>query len=247
MKNLKTKLIISNVLLLVLILLMVGVTVAYFTDTKKATSTITSGNVKIMLSEAAIKQDAEGNLVADHSTARIFGGQDVTINDYGKIYPGQTIYKDPTIENTGTNEAWIAAKITLTDGAGELHKVMGYGGYEGVDIELLLGGGVFDEKVHFGTWNGIDNVCYNDHYAMVQVPNATEGKFEFYFFFQEAFLQRDSVMLFDTLRVPDYWNNKEMKELVELHIDVQAFGSQKFGFESCYEAMVAAFPDYFSF
>lgn len=247
MRKLKIKLIISNVLLLVAIMLLVGATIAYFTDSKKISSTLTSGNVKIMLSEAAVKQDTAGNLVEDNNATRVFGGQDFSIHDYGKIYPGQTIYKDPTIQNTGDNDAWIAAKVTLKDGEGELHKIIGYDNYEGIDIEMLLIGGLLDERVHVGTWNGIENVCYNERYAMVQVPSAAEGEFEFYFFFLETFEQGHSEVLFDTLSIPAYWNNQEMKELVNLEIQIQAFGAQTSGFETCYDAMTNAFPTYFDF
>ena len=64
--TLKLKLIISNVLLAVITLLLVGVTIAYFSDTAQISNTLTSGSVKIMLSESAVKKDKFGNLVADN-------------------------------------------------------------------------------------------------------------------------------------------------------------------------------------
>ena len=183
----------------------------------------------------------------DNNATRIFGGKDATIHDYGKVYPGQTIHKDPTIQNVGTNDAWIAAKVTITDGAGEIHKVVGYADYEGIDIELLLSGGLLDEKVHVGTWNGIQNVCFNERYAMVQVPNASEGRFEFYFFFLDKFEQTKEEVLFDALNIPIEWNNEEMQEFADFNIKIQAFASQTEGMGSCFEAMQKAFPDYFQF
>lgn len=247
MKSIKAKLIVSNVLLGVLTLLLIGVTIAYFTDTKQISNTLTSGNVRIMLSEAAVKSDGAGNLVEDNTKTRIFGKNDATIHDYGTIYPGQTIYKDPTIQNTGTNDAWIAAKVTITDGQGDLHKIIGYEGYQEIDIETLLGGRLLAEKVHVGTWNGIENVCYNERYAMVQVADVAEGEFSFYFFFLSTFKQGDSEVLFDTLSIPAEWNNAEMQELIDLDIKIQAFASQTQEMESCFDAMKTAFPDYFKF
>ena len=182
----RIKLIVSNVLLAVTMLLLVGVTIAYFSDTAQISNTLTSGTVKIMLSESAVKKDDIGNLVEDTSATRIFGGQDATFHDYGKIHPGQKIHKDPTIQNTGTNNAWIAVKITFTDGDGDLQKVMKLGNKDGIDIKMLLAGGVLSEQAEVGTWNGLENVLYNDHFAMVQIPNVAEGEYSFYVFYQET-------------------------------------------------------------
>lgn len=247
MKSIKAKLIVSNVLLGVLTILLVGVTIAYFTDSRQISNTLTSGNVKIMLSEAAVKPDGAGNLIEDANAPRYFGGIDETSHDYGVIYPGQTIFKDPTIQNTGSNEAWIAAKVTLTDGAGDIHKLMGYEGYHEIDIEMLLSGGLLDESVHVGTWNGIEDVCYNDRYAMVQVSDVAEGKYEFYFFFLSTYEQGQSEMLFNHVNISDEWNNEAMQELRELKIDIRAFASQTQSMESCFDAMTKAFPEYFIF
>ena len=137
----------------------VSVTVAYFTDTEKASSTFTSGNVEIALSETEY------------------------INDYGAVYPAQIISKDPTITNTGDDAEWIAAKVVLKDGAGDITRVLGYGedDADNIDIKLLLSGGLLDEGTRFGEWNGISGVRYNEHYAMIQVPNASHNEYIFYF------------------------------------------------------------------
>ena len=246
-KIVKFNIYMSFILLGVLVLMLVTATLAYFSDYKQVTNTMTAGNVEIALSESAVKPDGNGNLVADPSAARIFGTADMTVNDYGKIYPSQSIFKDPTVTNTGAEPAWIAAKVTLTDGQGDLTKVMGYEGFEGIDIEVLLGGGLLDERVHVGKWNGLDHVCYNDRYAMVQVPNARDGEFSFYFFMLNPIQGGNSVMLFDSFYVPDEWNNAEMQQLKELKINVEAFGVQINNLESCFVAMTDAFPTYFDF
>lgn len=245
--TLKSKLIISNVLLAVITLLLVGVTIAYFSDTAQISNTLTSGSVKIMLYESAVKKDEFGNLVADNEATKIFGGQDATIHDYGRIHPGQTIYKDPTIQNTGTNNAWIAGKITFTDGDGDLQKVIKLNDGNGIDIRMVLDGGVLAETAQVGIWNGLENVLYNDHFAMVHIPNATEGEYVFYIFYHETFAQGDTAKLFDTLKIPSEWNNKEMQELENLNIKIQAFATQTEGMENCLHAMRTAFPDYFNF
>ena len=245
MSSAKKQLLMSCFILLVSILLFAGSTFAYFSDKRQIKSTVTVGNVSIALSEAEVTADSSGNLVEDTNAPRIIGQGTATVHNYGAIYPGQSIFKDPTILNTGSEKAWVAAKVTLTDGGGNLHNVMGYEGYTDLDIELLLGGGLLDEQVHVGRWNGIDYVCHNDHYAMVQVPNAAAGEWTFYFFFLVQFAHGDEAVLFKHLRVPADWNNADMKELAELTIDVQAFGVQSLGFETCFEAMTTALADYF--
>lgn len=238
----------SCILLAITVLMFVGATLAYFSDHQQTTSTFTAGNVKISLSEAAVKRDGVGNLVEDTDQLRIFGAAGETvINDYGKIYPGQTVWKDPTITNTGDESEWIAAKVVLTDGAGDLTKVMGYEGYDSIDIEVLLSGGLLDESVHFGTWNGIPNVCRNDRYVMIQIPNAKEGEFAFYFLILQPVAVGESVVLFDQITFPEEWTNAEMRQLDDLKIHIQAFGVQTFQLESCLNAMTAAFPDHFDF
>ena len=241
----KFNIVMSLLSLVLTISMLIATTFAYFSDRKESVNVITSGNVYISLSESATKKDAVGNLIADPDKPRVFGGNDIVVNDYGKVYPAQTVFKDPTITNTGSEAAWIAAKVTLTDGQGDLTKVMGYYGFEGIDIEMLLSGGLLDEKVHVGTWNGFNNVCYNEHYAMVQIPDASAGEFEFYFFLMKPLDPGESVMLFDTFGIPHDWNNPEMKELMDLKIKVEAFGVQLFDLESCLVAMTSAFPDYF--
>lgn len=246
-KIVKFNIYMSFILLGVLVLMLITATLAYFSDYKQTTNTMTAGNVQISLSESAVKPDGNGNLVADPSAARIYGGTDEVVNNYGKVYPAQTVFKDPTIANTGSEPAWIAAKVTLTDGAGDLSKIMGYETAEGIDIELLLGGGLLDEKVHVGTWNGLQNVCYNDRYAMVQIPNTAEGEYSFYFFMSEPVATGSSVMLFDTFEVPFEWNNAEMQHLKQLTVKVEAFGVQTMNLDNCFVAMTDAFPEYFDF
>lgn len=244
----KFNIVMSCLLLVLTVVMFVGVTLAYFSDRMQTQSTFTSGNVKITLSEAAVKRNAAGDLVEDTSKPRIFGAPGETvINDYGKVYPGQSVLKDPTITNTGSEAEWIAAKVVLSDGSGDLTKVMGYENSDMIDIEMLLSGGLLDERIHVGTWNGIAHVCYNDRYAMIQIPNAQTGEFAFYFLMLEPVPVGGSVLLFDQISFPMEWTNEELRELADLKIHIQAFGVQTFQLDSCFTAMTEAFPDHFDF
>ena len=229
-----------------------GGSIAYFTDAKEATNVFTAGNVYISLTEAAVVNDGTGNLVADPSGARFEGSAlddtTATAHDYGALYPGKTMHKDPTITNTGDDPAYIAAKIIIEDGNGDIRKLYGY---PDMNIDLisirneLLFGGLIGESAHYGTWNGHTDAVYNDQYAMLHTANAADGKYEFYIFLKAPLAKGESVVLFDTMTVDPSFGNTEMKELSDLKITVQAFAVQQFGFSSSYEAMGAAFSTHF--
>ncbi len=247
MKLIKNKLLISNILLCITILLLISATLAYFTDKNEFSNTLTAGNISISLTEASVKRTANGHLVEDPTADRIKGAANAVDHDYGVIFPGQTIYKDPTIENIGSEDAWIAAEVVFNDGDGNLHRIYGYDGDPGIDIELLLKGGLLDEKVHVGTWNGIPKVCHNENYAMAQVVHPAENEYAFYFFFNKKFASGDSAMLFDTLYIDEFLDGDTLNELKDLKITVRGFGVQTGGFETCFDAMTTAFSEYFDF
>lgn len=242
--------IIALVLAASFIAMAAGGSIAFFTDSKETTGVFTAGNVYIELSEAAVMKDAMGNLVADPSKDRIVGneigdGNPVT-NDYGLLFPGKTITKDPTIKNIGDSPAWVAAKVIIKDGEGDVHNILGYDGYDELDIERLLAGGLLDEDVLVGTWNGIEDVCYNDNYAMVQVADRANGTYEFYFIMTKPIEKDASVLVFDTMMMHPLFGNEQMKEFKDFSITVQAFAVQTFGFSDCYSAMNAAFGEHFA-
>ncbi|MBQ7879886.1 MAG: hypothetical protein IJ317_04475 [Clostridia bacterium] len=226
----------------------VGGTLAYFTDSQEMTSVFTSGNVYIELTEAAVKADDRGNLVADTEKDRLSGGalNSPTVNDYGVLFPGQSVYKDPTVKNVGTSDAWVAMKMIVTDGAGDIHNALGYSGNDSIDVKALLSGGLLSEAQTVQTWNGISGVHVSENYAFLQVPNRAEGRYEFYFFMQKELATNETVTLFDTLKIDETCTNELMKEFVEFKITIQAFAVQTFGFESCFEAMNGAFGSHFA-
>lgn len=239
------RLILELSILLLSVLMFTQASYAYFSSQSKASATITAGNVSILLSESAVKRDGNGNLVEDTESSKIFGSASGTVHDYGTIFPGQSIYKNPTIENTGTNDAYIAAKMTLTDGDGDIHRIIGFENYDDIDLSIIFGGGLLDESAHFGRWNGIDGVTYNSHFAMLQVPDRAHGEYDIYFFILEPISHAESVVLFDGMYFPSELRSEEMKEFGDLRVDICAFGVQASGFDSCYNAMTKALPEHF--
>ena len=230
----------------------VGVTIAFFTGSHESTGVYTLGNVYVSVTEAAVKDDGSGNLIEDTDAPRIHGADTTegglpTLHNYGIVFPGQTIRKDPTIKNVGDTNAYGAAKVVIEDGTGDIHRLYKYNDYyDDIDIERLLSGGLLDEFVYVGDWMGNEAVCYNDRYAMVQIANRAAGRYEFYFLMLGELAPEESVMLFDTFFLNGLFGNNEMMEFKDFRITVEAFATQTNGFDSCFEAMTTAFPKHFS-
>lgn len=247
MKNAKRNLILSGIMFGLSALLLISTTLAYFSDRKAVQTTFMSGNVAIVLSEAAVKEDGNGNLVEDATLPRVMGAVQGTEHNYGHIYPGQTIHKDPTVRNIGTTNAWIAFKVIVTDGDGDIYNVLGYPADAGIDLRGLLSGGVFSESAVVGPWNGLESVRYNDRFAMTQIANRALGKYEFFIFFNQTLAPRHTIELFDTFSVPPFFSSEHMKELEGLTIRVEAYAVQTGELPDVFTAMTAAFPEQFPF
>ena len=95
----KKSILMAAIAVMLVAVLVVGGTLAYFTDTKSATNTFTMGNVKITLVET---------IVNDPQGAR------VTENTYN-VYPGAVVTKDPVVHNTGKNAAYIRATVNVSN------------------------------------------------------------------------------------------------------------------------------------
>lgn len=95
----KKSILMAAIAVMLVAVLVVGGTLAYFTDTKSATNTFTMGNVKITLDETDVNNPKE----------RTTKG-----NTYD-VYPGQTVTKDPVVHNTGKNAAYIRATVNVSN------------------------------------------------------------------------------------------------------------------------------------
>lgn len=104
----KKKIVTLALVAIVAVMSIAGASLAYFTDAKTATNTFTMGNVAITLDEAPV--DEKG-----HATT----GNRVSSISYGSaaVYPGAVLDKDPTVHNTGSNGAYIRAKVTVDNWA----------------------------------------------------------------------------------------------------------------------------------
>ena len=225
-----------------------GASLAYLKDTKKATNTFTVGDVKIELTEAEVEKNADGNIVAKAGGTRVATG--INYGTISNLYPAQTVHKDPTIKNVGSEYAYIAAKITISStpdaGAKTLYDVMGLTGTTLLDIGGFIEGGLMADPTDPANNKIIDGglACSNDRYLIYQ--RVEGGKFVFYIFLEGAKAKDFSQTLFTTIKVPETWDNAEIAALKGLTIDVEGYATQTNGFDSCIEAMTKAFATAFT-
>lgn len=227
----------------------VGGTMAYFTDTKAQTNTFTAGKVEIGLDEAVVEKDTNGNYVST-------GERTHNDQDY-HLYPGMFVDKDPTISVLkGSEDAYVAAKITVTSGAeGDIERLIYSTGNYGhlIDVSKIIAGGIAQPGATMKT----DHVLYNlngsglpvygdDTYSAYQevfVDGGVNGNGEYiiYVFFENPMKEGESVTLFEQMTIPTYWDNGEMAIMNGTTIKVEAYATQTNGFHNCYDAIIAAF------
>ena len=105
--------------------MVIGGTLAYFTDTDKATNTFTVGNVKIELTEP--KWEEAGK------------------EDAPEVYPGEPLAKDPTVTNTGANPCFVRIKVENLDQFGNKGAIT----YRTAYVPGALGTGWVEEDGYF--------------------------------------------------------------------------------------------------
>lgn len=129
----KKTILVAAIAVMLVAALVVGGTLAYFTDTKSADNTFTVGNVKIDLLESRLhRENAAGNpeLAVDDVTMEGSNNQskykagdsyftDDQIKADAKTYkcedvklaPGEFYHKMPYVVNTGSNDAYIRIRV----------------------------------------------------------------------------------------------------------------------------------------
>ena len=97
----KKSILMAAIAVMLVAVLVVGGTLAYFTDTKSATNTFTMGNVKIALDE---QQKGENGLEPFEQNKQLVPGKS---ND------GNAVSKIVTVKNTGANDAWVWVELKI--------------------------------------------------------------------------------------------------------------------------------------
>lgn len=218
-------------------------TLAYLTDKETQVNTFTSGNVDIKLDEKKVVLDEDGYVseVLDERTEED--------QDYGKLYPGQVVEKDPTITNIGSEKAYVGAIITVeADDIEALEALIGTGYESLLGINKILSGGIIKENDTMKTnhpLHGVDNLpVYGDeNYSVYQrlFEGRDSSTYQFFVFFEKPLAPGESVVLFEEMSIDANWDNEEMAAFAGLKITVDAYAVQVQTFDDCYDAMCTAF------
>lgn len=220
-----------------IVLMIAGTSMAYFTDVEDATNVFTSGNVDIKL--------MYDNRLADEDSGNVLSE---AITDKG-VYPGQKFTKNVMIQNIGTEDAYVGAIITITKANNSLHNVLqpvGESDYIPASIRDLLidlvDSDVDDDYIiKYVNINEDDTHSYGYKFFVVRkaalsgTNNQGQGT--------------DTITLFNTIQIPTAWDNEEMSYFNGTTINVKAYATQTKGFNgnngeaTAVEALTTAFAD----
>ena len=215
----KKSILMAAIAVMLVAVLVVGGTLAYFTDTKSAANTFTVGDVKIKLDESNVNDP---------------NGDRVTSNEYTDVFPGIQYKKDPVVTNTGKNDAYVRAIVTVENGMnwmGLYNENVWTAPQEEAFMKLIC------DKLGAG-WS-IENIAY--------VTNAERGSTDFV-----ATLKYTGVLksgdatsaMFENVMLPTNATANDIATRVAqngvFHIDVVAQAIQADGFTS-WEAAFTAF------
>lgn len=248
----KTKALLMSLCAVLLVAASVLGTMAYLTDSKDVKNTFTVGNVAITLDEA--KVDDNGNAI-DKQGKRVTNLADaerVPGNAY-KLLPGHTYTKDPTVTVLAPSvESYVRMKVTFNKASALIAMCTNPDWEEDAPTEiknawpLLYMVNFTDESVK---WDGIimdnmfesENMLNNTKYC---VYDKAADTLTFYYYYTETVAAIDAdvklATLFDSIKVPEWANNDQLKALQGFEINVVAEAIQADGFANA-DAAWAAF------
>lgn len=220
-------------------------TMAYLTDSKDVKNTFTVGNVAIKLDEA--KVDENGTQVVDKDGNPVAR---VTENEY-KLLPGHTYTKDPTVTVLKPSvESYVRMKVTFNKASALIAMCTDpeYGDeVTGVENAFPLIRMVKFVEANAAKWDGIipDNmVDTKDMLADPKYIDAKNDTLTYYFYYKETVEAPTAdvklATLFDSINVPEWATNDQLKALQGFEITAVAEAIQADGFENA-DAAWAAF------
>ena len=230
----------------------VGASLAYFTDTDNATNTFAVGNVTIDLIEQQRGEDGLEDFEQGKKLYPIVGSAQGEKDEYGMPTAKNYVDKMVTIENTGSEKAYIRAYFAIPSALDDGYETFNAGmnvlhfnfGNKVVDGKISSTYGVEWNWQHSGKWNyyeteidGIKyNVYYADYFEAVDAGAATEQ------FVQGLYLDKS----FDMKDGKCYAFGKEVTlddgwDWSKVSCPVFAVACQAEGFDNASDAMTAAF------
>lgn len=236
----KTKALLMSLCAVLLVAASVLGTMAYLTDSKDVKNTFTVGNVAIKLDEA--KVDDMGNLVKNQDDTL---ADRVTQNEY-KLLPNHTYVKDPTVTVLKPSVAsYVRMKVTFNKASQIIAMCtdpeFAEDGPTGVENAYPLIRMVNFVEANAAKWDGIipDNMVDTEEMladAKYFAYDAEADTLTYYFYYNEAVAApTENVVLsvlFDSIKVPEWATNDQLKALEGFEINVVAEAIQADGFES---------------
>lgn len=244
----KTKALLMSLCAVLLVAASVLGTMAYLTDSKDVKNTFTVGNVAIKLDEA--KVDEKGNLVKNQDDTL---ADRVTQNEY-KLLPNHTYVKDPTVTVLKPSVAsYVRMKVTFNKASALIAMCtdpeFAEDGPTGVENAYPLIRMVNFVEANAAKWDGIipDNMVDTEEMladAKYFAYDAEADTLTYYFYYNEAVAApTENVVLpvlFDSIKVPEWATNDQLKALEGFEINVVAEAIQADGFKNA-DAAWAAF------
>ena len=232
--------------------MVIGGTLAYFTDTKNATNTFTVGNVKINLIE---QQRGANGLVPFEQNKKLYpivGSAQGEKDEFGMPTAKNYVDKMVTIQNTGSEKAYIRAYFAIPSALDDGYETFNAGmnvlhfnfGNKVVNGAISSTEGVEWNWQHDGKWNYFEttidgikyNVYYADYYQAVAAGATTEQLVQGVYLDKSFDLKDGKCYAFGkevTLDDGWDWNN--------VSCPVFAVACQAEGFDNATDAMNAAF------
>lgn len=214
-KNMKKKLLIMSVAMVLVCAFAVGMTIAYLTSTDEVVNTFTVGNVQIKLDEAPVYPD--GTLVPNADR--------VKANSY-KLIPGHTYNKDPMVTVLeGSESSYIKMTVTFSNSR-ELDAIFAP---TGADLTSIFKG-----------YDSTNWICKGN----TEDTTANTRTYEFWYKEKVAAPDGDVALdaLFDSITVPGAITNTQLGTIEGMTITVNAYAIQADGFANAEAAWAKYTP-----
>ena len=213
-KNMKKKLLIMSVAMVLVCAFAVGMTIAYLTSTDQVVNTFTVGNVRIELDEADV--DEYGRVPQGSPAPR------VKANRY-KLIPGHTYTKDPTVTVlSGSEESYIKMTVTVTK-SDVLDAIFGT---DGADLTSIFKGYNPANWIYKGNTEDTKNHTRTYEFWYKETVDARENAVKL-------------EPLFTSIVVPNFITGDQLAELQTMTITVNAYAIQADGFDNEDDAWAA--------
>ena len=213
--NMKKKLVAGGLVAALAATAIGGATLAYFTDEGDVSNTFTVGSgVSIKVDEAEVEKNLDNNTWTALATRTEEGVE------YGDVYPGAVLPKDPTLTNTSEASGVYARMVVTIDSAAAWKAACA--AHNITDLGYIFGGYVEDDwsKASVVENTEADTITYTYEYERVLAAG-------------------EKATLFTGVTIPKEFTNAEMTALGDFNIDIQGQAIQADGFANADAAFAA--------